>query len=85
MRVFVCLFLYTLVTWLGFNGLCTITALVCFGFAPFMLMLRKPPGKNENKILLNEASVKYVNYTNEDTPEDELLECNKPKPYELVP
>ena len=72
-------------TWLGFNGLCTTTALVCFCFAPCMLMLRKPPGKNENKILLNEGSVKYVSYTNEDTPEEELLQCNKPKQFEMVP
>lgn len=72
----------TLVSLIGFRGLCTTTAIVCFCFAPCMLMLRKPPGKNEAKILLNEGSVKYVSYTNEETPEEDH---SKPKTFEMVP
>lgn len=72
----------TLVSLVGFGGLCTTTAFVCFCFAPCMLMLRKPPGKNEDKILLNEGSVKYVSYTNEETPEEDN---SKPKAFEMVP
>lgn len=49
-----------------------------------MLMLRNPAGKNENKILLDEGSVKYVSYTN-DTPEEELQEHSKPKQFVMVP
>jgi len=60
-----------LVTWFGFNGLCSTTALVCFIFSPFMYLLKKPPGRNENQTLLEEASVRYVNYTNEESPEEE--------------
>ncbi len=47
-----------------------------------MLMLRNPPGKNENKILLNEGAVKYVSYTNEETPDEDP---SKPKAFEMVP
>ncbi|KAI2803213.1 hypothetical protein BLOT_007336 [Blomia tropicalis] len=78
----------TLVRWLGFSGLCTTTSLVCFCFAPCMLMLRNPPGKNENKILLNEGAVKYVNYTNDETPEEELGNIHnmkRTKSFEMVP
>jgi len=49
-------------------------------------MLRKPPGKNEDKILLKEGTVKYVSYTNEDTPEEELLGGGGSKAkFEMVP
>lgn len=72
----------TLVSLIGFGGLCTTTAIVCFCFAPCMLMLRNPPGKNENKILLNEGAVKYVSYTNEETPDEDP---SKPKAFEMVP
>lgn len=79
---------YITVRWLGFSGLCTTTSLVCFCFAPCMLMLRNPPGKNENKILLNEGAVKYVNYTNDETPEEELGNIHnmkRTKSFEMVP
>ena len=59
------------VRWLGFSGLCSITALVCFLFAPFMYLLKKPPGRLENQTLLKESAVKYVNYTNEESPDED--------------
>ncbi|CAG2123561.1 unnamed protein product, partial [Medioppia subpectinata] len=36
-----------------------------------MYFLKKPPGRQENQTLLNESAVKYVNYTNEESPEDD--------------
>jgi len=61
----------TLVTWFGFRGLCSTTALVCFMFSPCLYILKKPPGRNENQTLLQESSVRYVNYTNDESPEEE--------------
>lgn len=58
-------------TWLGFRGLVNVASLVCFLFAPFMFMLRNPPGRNENQTLINESSVRYVNYTNDDSPDED--------------
>ncbi|RWS06941.1 synaptic vesicular amine transporter-like protein [Dinothrombium tinctorium] len=73
--------------WLGFKWLVTITAAVCLLFSPSMLLLRKPPVRNEDqvsvilarvtyldfflKLLLHESTVRYVNYTNEETSEEE--------------
>lgn len=34
-------------------------------------MLRNPPGRNENQTLINESSVRYVNYTNDDSPDED--------------
>ena len=48
-----------------------------------MLMLRNPPGKNESKMLVNQGTVKYVNYNSGESPDEE----NNPqtKPVEMVP
>ncbi|KAH9522542.1 hypothetical protein DERF_006106 [Dermatophagoides farinae] len=68
----------TLVSWFGFTGLCTTSALISFAFAPCMLMLRNPPctnqttSKSQQTQLLNsqEGAVKYVSYTNDlDSPD----------------
>ncbi len=66
-------------TWFGFRGLCSTTALVCFMFSPLLYLLKKPPGRNENQTLLQESSVRYVNYTNDESPEEEsdLRNSNK--------
>lgn len=40
----------TIVNWIGFEGLVTVTSLICFIFVPFMLLLRKPPPLNENQV-----------------------------------
>lgn len=71
------------VSWFGFSGLCVFTACMCMAFAPFMLMLRNPPGKNESKMLVNQGTVKYVNYNSGESPDEE----NNPqtKPVEMVP
>lgn len=53
----------TLGRYLGFEGLVIITALICFSFAPFLLLLRSPPILNEEQILLQGSCVRYVNYT----------------------
>lgn len=38
-----------------------------------MVMLRKPPAKNgQGQNLLQEATVRYTNYTNEDSPIEDL-------------
>lgn len=47
------------------------TAILCFAFAPFLLMLRNPVILNEEQVLLQAAGcVKYSNYTNE-SPDEE--------------
>lgn len=40
----------TLVSWFGFEGLCNVTALFCFAYAPFLLLLRNPPIFNESQV-----------------------------------
>lgn len=45
---------------LGFEGLVSLTALLCFLFAPWLLMLRRPPILNEEQALL--STVRYVAY-----------------------
>lgn len=76
----------TLVTWLGFSGLCVVTALVCFVFAPCMLLLRNPPAKNEIRTLLKDGAVKYVSYLSDGTDDDETtVNDKKTKSFEMVP
>ncbi|XP_015783060.1 synaptic vesicular amine transporter [Tetranychus urticae] len=74
----------TMLRLFGFEGLVTITASLCFMFAPFMLLLRKPPAIAENQSLLQDVAVKYVNYTNELTPEEEMA-AKKNSSTPLVP
>lgn len=40
----------TLVSWFGFEGLCNVSAVLCFAYAPFLLMLRNPPVFNETQV-----------------------------------
>lgn len=40
----------TLVRLLGFTGLVTVAALLCFLYAPLLLILRKPPRINEDQV-----------------------------------
>lgn len=36
-----------------------------------LYILKKPPGRKENQTLLNESAVRYVSYTNEESPDEE--------------
>ena len=56
----------SLMNWFGFEGLCTVTAIFCFLFAPFLMLLRSPPVFNEAQNLIHNAGQKYTSYTNEE-------------------
>ena len=59
---------------IGFEGLIITTALICFGFAPLLLLLRNPPARQLNEAQLEESKMRYVNYNHLNSPdEDELL------------
>lgn len=75
----------SLVRTFGFRGLVNVSALICFAFAPFMYFLKKPPGKNENQSLMQESSVRYVNYTNDETTPEEEGNIRKTNPPNWVP
>lgn len=68
-----------------------VTALVCFAFAPCMLLLRNPPAKNEIRTLLKDGSVKYASYLSEGTDDDDNTTATtnnndkKMKSFEMVP
>lgn len=62
----------TLVELIGFEGLVVTTALICFGFAPLLLLLRNPPAKQMDQTQLQEQStMRYVNYNHLDSPDEE--------------
>lgn len=58
----------TIGRYLGFEGLIIVTAIICFMFAPFLLILRNPVILNAEQILLQNSGVKYVNYTDSEDP-----------------
>lgn len=47
------------------------TAIMCFAFAPLLLLLRNPPARQVNEAQLQEQSLRYVNYNQLDSPTDE--------------
>ncbi|XP_064465792.1 synaptic vesicular amine transporter-like [Ornithodoros turicata] len=52
---------------LGFQALLYMTAAVCFLYSPLMLLLRNPPGRNENQsLLLQQSGLRYAPYVNEE-------------------
>lgn len=60
----------SLVKNIGFKWMLVGIAIINFIYAPFLLMLRDPPAKEEHKSLVVEkSSVRYVNYKNEDDEE----------------
>lgn len=68
----------TLVEWIGFEGLIITTALICFGFAPLLLLLRNPPARgtslgagDDDAQLQEQSSLRYVNYNHLDSPDEE--------------
>ncbi|XP_054710173.1 synaptic vesicular amine transporter-like [Uloborus diversus] len=67
----------TIVQRLGFEGSVCAVALISFLYAPLMLFLRNPPGKNEQKIISRRiSSGKYVD---DDDDEDEESPLQKPE------
>ncbi|CAK1587890.1 unnamed protein product [Parnassius mnemosyne] len=57
-----------LVNSIGFEWMLVIIALLNFAYAPFLLMLRSPPARDEKQSLIisEKASVRYVSYQNEE-------------------
>lgn len=53
----------TLVELIGFEGLIITTALICFAFAPLLIMLKDPPARQLSDSQLQEqTSLRYVNF-----------------------
>ncbi|XP_013774870.2 synaptic vesicular amine transporter-like [Limulus polyphemus] len=67
---------------IGFRGLMCVISVVCFLYCPLMIVLRKPPAREENQSLLRDTSVRYVSYTNDESPDED--EIRKPPSQELV-
>lgn len=63
----------TLVELIGFEGLIITTAIICFSFAPLLLLLRNPPAKQHinDEQLREQASLRYANYNQLDSPDEE--------------
>ncbi|RWS29201.1 synaptic vesicular amine transporter-like protein [Leptotrombidium deliense] len=74
----------TIGKWFGFQWLAITTAVICFIYSPMMFLLRKPPARNEDQLLLHESTVRYVNYTNEETPEEDN-DCKKLSDQTMLP
>ncbi|CAG5057647.1 unnamed protein product [Parnassius apollo] len=57
-----------LVNSIGFEWMLVIIALLNFAYAPFLLMLRSPPARDEKQSLIisDKSSVRYVSYQNEE-------------------
>ncbi|GFQ67599.1 synaptic vesicular amine transporter [Trichonephila clavata] len=56
---------------IGFTGLVYCIAVVCFVYAPLLFLLRKPPGRAEDQTHLKDTTIRYVSYTNDESPEEE--------------
>ena len=61
---------------IGFEGLVVTTALICFGFAPLLVLLKNPPARqvdeiNDDELLRQQAALRYVNYSHLDSPDEE--------------
>ncbi|CAH0687560.1 unnamed protein product [Chilo suppressalis] len=58
----------TLVNSIGFEWMLVIIAILNFAYAPFLLLLRSPPARDEKQSLIinDKASVRYVSYQNEE-------------------
>ncbi|KAG8183795.1 hypothetical protein JTE90_002947 [Oedothorax gibbosus] len=63
---------------IGFEGLVYCIAIICFIYAPLLFLLRKPPGRPEDQTALKDTAIRYVSYTNDESPDEE--ECRKPPP-----
>lgn len=62
----------TLVELVGFEGLVITTALICFAFAPLLFLLKNPPARQVDDAQMQEqASLRYVNYSHLDSPDEE--------------
>lgn len=64
----------TLVELIGFEGLIITTALICFGFAPLLFLLRDPPARQVDELghsLQEQSALRYVNYSHLDSPDEE--------------
>ncbi|XP_038118032.1 synaptic vesicular amine transporter isoform X2 [Culex quinquefasciatus] len=62
----------TLVNTIGFEWMLVGISILCFLYAPLLMMLRAPPTKEEKKSLMSvgeRSSVRYVTYQNEDDDE----------------
>ncbi|KAG9510029.1 Synaptic vesicular amine transporter [Fragariocoptes setiger] len=71
----------TLVELFGFETLVTTTAIICFSFAPLLLLLRDPPGRADVLVPSEEQSaLRYVNYANLDSPDEETELTGKAGP-----
>lgn len=68
----------SLMNWFGFEGLCTVTAIFCFLFAPCLLLLRNPPVFNEAQNLIHNAGQKYTSYTNEELDAEKVQAQQQP-------
>ncbi|XP_028030775.1 synaptic vesicular amine transporter [Bombyx mandarina] len=57
-----------LVNSIGFEWMLVIIAILNFAYAPFLLLLRSPPARDEKQSLImgEKSSVRYVNYQNEE-------------------
>ncbi|KFM62308.1 hypothetical protein X975_24041, partial [Stegodyphus mimosarum] len=49
-----------------------------------MFLLRKPPGRAEDQIHLKDTSIRYVSYTNDESPEEEDFRKPPPQPQAWV-
>ncbi|KAI8427138.1 hypothetical protein MSG28_014759 [Choristoneura fumiferana] len=58
----------TLVNSIGFEWMLVIIAVLNFAYAPFLLLLRSPPARDEKQSLIisDKSSVRYVSYQNEE-------------------
>ncbi|KAG1684324.1 Synaptic vesicular amine transporter [Nymphon striatum] len=64
------IFSSTILKTLGFGGMLTGIAMICFLYSPLMFYLKNPPTKAENKsLILNDSKVKYQSYHNEEEEE----------------
>ncbi|KAF8771923.1 Synaptic vesicular amine transporter like protein [Argiope bruennichi] len=65
---------------IGFTGLVYCIAVICFIYAPLMFLLRKPPGRAEDQTHLKDTAVRYVSYTNDESPRKKIFgsrHCNR--------
>ncbi|XP_054716719.1 synaptic vesicular amine transporter-like [Uloborus diversus] len=69
---------------IGFTGLVYCIAVVCFLYAPLMFLLRKPPGRAEDQVLLKDTAIRYVSYTNDESPDEEDFRKPQPQQQEWV-
>lgn len=62
---------------IGFEGLIITTAFICFGFAPLLFILRDPPARQVDESQLAAQSLRYVNYNQLDSPDEESAQLTE--------